>query len=275
MTDEVVYEANRSTFTRLPHYIAAVWRHRQLAINLARAEVKASHQDTLLGQFWQLLNPILLAVSYLFLFEIVAPRPGGFDFLALLLVGLFPFYFTRDAAVRGAGSVLGGGWLVTNTRLPRAVLPLAAVLRAIRSFSAACVVYIPIHLISGQGATWALLALPLVLALLALFNLGLALLLSAAAVFVRDVRTALPYGVRIWLYTSPVLYTFEEVPDKLEPVLIANPLTSFLTPIQQILTEGRWPSGWWMLGAVAWSLGALLVGSLFFASKEHEFAFRL
>lgn len=275
MANEVVYEANRAKFASLPGYVRSVWRHRQLAINLARAELKASHQDTLLGQLWQLLNPVLLAVSYLFLFEVVASRPGGLNFLAFLLMGLFPFYFTRDAAVRGAGSVIGGGWLVANTRLPRAILPLASVLFAARSFAAACVVYVPVHLVAGQGATWALLALPLVFALQALFNLGLALVLAVASVFVRDVRTALPYGVRIWLYISPVLYAFDDVPDNLEPVLIINPLTSFLTPVHQILSEGRWPSGWWMFGAFGWSLGTLLAGTLFFAAKEHEFAFRL
>lgn len=275
MTDEVIYEANRATLVRLPRYIASVWERRHLALDLARSEVKASHQDTLLGQLWQLLNPILLAVAYVFLFEVVASRPGGFDFLAFLLASLFPFYFTRDAVVRGAGSVTGGGWLVTNTRLPRAILPLAAVLFAVRSFAAACIIYVPVHLIADRSASWALLALPVVFGLQALFNLGLALLLSAASVFVRDIRTALPYGMRIWLYISPVLYAFDEVPNNLEPVLIANPLTSFLTPTQQILTEGQWPFGWWMLGAIAWSFGTLLVGSLFFVSKEHEFAFRL
>ena len=101
------------------------------------------------------------------------------------------------------------------------------------------------------------------------------MVLSTASVFVRDVRTALPFGVRIWLYVSPVLYAYEEVPAKLEPVLIANPLTAFLVPVDQVLTHEEWPDAAWMLGAAAWSVGALVIGCLFFISKEHEFAFRL
>lgn len=275
MTDETVYEAERRALARFPAYVSSVWSHRHLALDLARADVKSRHQDTILGQAWQLLNPILLAVAYLFLFEVVASRPGGIDFLAFLLAGLFPFYFTRDAVVRGASSVTGGSWLVNNTRLPRAILPVGTVLVALCSFAATVVVYVPVHIVAGRGVSWAFLALLAVFALLTLFNLGLALLLSAASVFVRDVRTALPYGMRIWLYISPVLYAYEDVPENLEPVLIANPMTAFLTPVDEILTHGHWPSAAWMLGAAAWSVGTLALGGLFFISKEHEFAFRL
>ena len=50
MTDQIVYEPNRRPLARLPSYVRSVWDHRQLALDLARADVKSRHQDTVLAK---------------------------------------------------------------------------------------------------------------------------------------------------------------------------------------------------------------------------------
>jgi teichoic acid transport system permease protein len=270
-----VYSADGGSRSAVGPYIRELWRRRHLALDLARTDIKAAHHDTILGQLWQLLNPLLLALVYLFLFEVIAFRSGGTTFVVFLLSGLFAFYFTRNSVSRGSMAITSGGALVTNTRIPRAILPLASVVFSVRSYGSAVLVYIPFHIWAGFGVSWPMLALIPIFLLHTMFNTGLALLFSAASVYFRDMRSALPFTMRLWLYASPVLYAADDVPDRLQAVLRANPLSAFISPMHDILSNKQWPSVYWMLAAAAWAVGSFVLGGWVFISKERDFAIRL
>ncbi len=275
MSSPTVYEAHRSRLPPLRPYARNLWAGRHLAVDLARTEVKAEHQNTVLGRAWQLLSPLLLAMAYLFLFEVIGGGRRGIGFLAFLLSGLFTFYYTRTSLIRGSNAVVGGGALVTNTRLPRAVLPAAAVIVAFRAFIPSIVVYTPFHIWADFPVTPSIAAIVPLIALLTLFNYGLALLFAAANVYFRDIRNALPFFVRIWLYVSPVLYATDDVPERLRPVIWANPMSPFLQSVHNILDDGAWPSvGLWS-AMVAWAVGGFVIGAFVFVWREREFAVRL
>jgi teichoic acid transport system permease protein len=113
------------------------------------------------------------------------------------------------------------------------------------------------------------------LGLLVVFASGDAMLVAAAQVYFRDVSSFLPYVMRIWLYGSPVLYYLHEVPERFRPIIDANPLTPLLGAWSQVLNAGEAPGVGLLVWAAGWALGSFLVGSLFFMSREREFAVRL
>jgi ABC-type polysaccharide/polyol phosphate export permease len=123
----------------------------------------------------------------------------------------------------------------------------------------------------GPHLLW---VLPL-LALLFLFALGGALLVAAVQVYFRDLTSFLTYALRIWLFASPILYYAEDVPERYKPILWINPLYPVLTSLSDVTNAGHNPSAALLAAATAWSLAALVVGSLFFVSREREFAIRL
>jgi teichoic acid transport system permease protein len=94
-------------------------------------------------------------------------------------------------------------------------------------------------------------------------------------VYFRDLTNFLRYMLRIWLYLSPVLYTAAMVPEKYKPFLYANPLYPPLTALNEAVNLGQTPSVRLLLLSLAWAVGALVVGGLFFISREREFAVRL
>jgi ABC-type polysaccharide/polyol phosphate export permease len=136
-------------------------------------------------------------------------------------------------------------------------------------------VYAVVHVIAdlpiGAHLLW---VIPL-LGLLVVFASGVAMLVSAAQVYFRDVSSFLPYVMRIWLYGSPVLYYLYEVPEKFRPIIDANPLTPLLGAWSQVLNAGEAPGFGLLVWGAAWAVGSFLVGSLFFMSREREFAVRL
>jgi ABC-type polysaccharide/polyol phosphate export permease len=270
-----VYEPHRGGLPPMRPYLREVWRRRHFAIELARTDLRARHFNTTLGQLWLVVNPLLLAFVYFTLVTIVRGGNRGTEFLAHLMLGLFAFRFVRSCIRQGARSVVGGGRLILNMAFPRTLLPLASVLTGLIRFVPMLLIYAVVHGIAGLPVGPHLLWAVPILAFLVVFASGATMLVAAVQVYFRDLREFLIYVLRILLFASPILYYADEVPERLRPVVSANPLYPMLGSLSDVVNQGETPSLGFFLASLAWAVGAFLVGALFFVSREREFAVRL
>lgn len=272
----LVYEPHLHTLPPLRPYIRDLWGRRRFLVHLARANLKAQHYDTVAGQLWTLLNPVLLASVYFFLVAVVLQAQANtFEYLGSLLAGLFAFYYTRNTLLAGSKSVLAGGSLLLNSAFPRLLLPLSASVSAFLQYMPMLAVYAVFHVAAGFPIGPQLLTLPLIVALHAVFSTGLGVSVAVATIYLRDTTRLLPYATRVWLYMSPVLWSIEQVPDTVRPYLEANPIYPVLATWHQVLIDGRMPDPWLLGQAALWGTAAFVFGSLLFVSREREFAIRL
>ena len=271
-----VYVPHSVGLPPLRSYARELWRRREFAMELARTKLREQNFDTVFGQLWLVLNPMLLALVYFILVDILrASDSRNSEFFAHLVAGLFAFMIIHNAMTVGVRSVTKGGRLILNSAFPRALLPLSAVITAFMRFIPTFVIYIPIHLASGLPVNANLLWVVPILALLLLVACGLAMLVAAAQVYFRDLSNFLPYALRIWLYVSPVLYYADEVPQRYQWLLDVNPVGGLLTAWSDVLNEGLAPQLESMLLGLAWGIGLFVAAGLFFLSREREFAVRL
>jgi ABC-type polysaccharide/polyol phosphate export permease len=227
------------------------------------------------GQIWLVLNPLLLAGVYFVLVDILrhGHRPPGF--LAHLVGAVFAYYFVSDVVRRSIRSVTSGGRLILNTSFPRTLLPLSAVVTGVKRFGPMMLIYIPIHLLSHRPIGATLLWLVPIFLLMTVLACGLAMIVSAAQVYFRDLKNFLPYALRIWLYVSPVLYTAAQMPHPYRFMLWANPLGPLLAGWSNVLDHGIAPTPHQMIAGAIWAIGLFVAGAVFFISREREFAVRL
>jgi teichoic acid transport system permease protein len=270
-----VYEPHRVGLPPLPPYFRELWRRREFALELSRTELRSQHFNTAFGQLWLILNPLLLAAVYFVLVDILRAGKQGPGFFAHLLVGIFAYYFFSGAVRQAVKSVIGGGRLILNTAFPRLLLPLSSVITAFWRFLPTTVIYVPVHLISHRPVNLNTLWIIPIAGLLVLLTTGLSIFVAAVQVYFRDLKNFLPYVLRVWLYASPVLYYASQVPHGWRWMLWVNPLAPILTAWSDVLHAGHAPSAWAMLDGAAWSVGILVLGTLFFISREREFAVRL
>jgi teichoic acid transport system permease protein len=149
--------------------------------------------------------------------------------------------------------------------------------RAVGELGPALLVYLVFHQITGQPWGWALLCLPLIVLLLAMFSFGVGLLMAPLVVFYRDTGTLLPYMLRIWMYVTPVMFTVADIARQspaIRTIFVLNPLYPYFAMLEQIFAA-RWPSPGYMLVALGWAVGALLVGGVSFLIRERGYAIRL
>jgi ABC-type polysaccharide/polyol phosphate export permease len=274
-SEQHVYEPHRVGLPPLGPYVRELWNRREFAFELSRTTLRAQHFNTAFGKLWLVLNPLLLAFVYFILVDILrhGHRPPGF--FAHLVAGIFAYYFFSGAVRESVKSVVGGGKLVLNTAFPRTLLPLSTVITAFKRFIPTFVIYIPIHLISGLPVNLATLwVIPIVL-ILALIAAGVSMFVAALQVYFRDVKSFMPYVLRIWLYASPVLWYPNEIPNHWNWLLKANPIGSPLAAWSIVLQKGHAPPPVDMLTGLAWAVVLFTTGALFFMSREREFAVRL
>ena len=270
-----VYEPHKVGLPKLRIYAKELWRRRQFALELARTSMRAGDSQTFFGTAWLVINPLLLALVYFLLVNVIATGSKGSEYFAHLVVCLFVFYFVAQAMTSGSRSVVGGGRLILNTAFPRLLLPLSAVYQAIRRFLPTMVVYFVLHFAIGLGIHLDMLwAIP-IFAEIVMLATGLAFITATLQVYFRDTASFLPYFTRIWLYLSPVLYYVQDMQDTLRHFIYVNPLAPLLGNWGQVLSEEQGPNYHYLLAGFLWGAGLLLIGSLFFMSREREFAVRL
>jgi teichoic acid transport system permease protein len=274
-SEQHVYEPHRVGLPPLGPYVRELWRRREFAFELSRTTLRAQHFETAFGKLWLVLNPMLLAFVYFVLVDILrhGHRPQGY--FAHLVAGIFLYYFFSGAVRESVKSVVGGGRLVLNTAFPRTLLPLSTVVTAFWRFIPTFVIYIPIQLISGLPVNLATLWIIPIVLIVAFIAAGIAMFVAAAQVYFRDVKSFMPYVLRLWLYASPVLWYPTDVPNHWEWILKANPIGGPLAAWSVVLQRGHAAPPVDMLTGLAWAVGLFVGGALFFMSRERDFAVRL
>jgi teichoic acid transport system permease protein len=114
-----------------------------------------------------------------------------------------------------------------------------------------------------------------IVAMVTVFSTGVAMFCGAAQVYFRDLSSFLPYLLRIWMYISPILYYWSDVPRHIRHWLLLNPMSSMLASWSQVLNQEKAPDPNLMLIGTAWAIFALIAGALFFISRERDFAVRI
>jgi teichoic acid transport system permease protein len=114
-----------------------------------------------------------------------------------------------------------------------------------------------------------------VFGLFVVLTAGLSMLVAAGQVYFRDLKNFLTYALRLWLYSSPILYLAAEVPDRYQFLLVLNPLAPLLTAWSDVIDLGRAPDPADLAIGAAWAFAFFIAGALFFMSREREFAVRL
>jgi teichoic acid transport system permease protein len=258
-------------------YLAETVKHVMFAYEKSRLDLKAAQKDTWFGQSWNVLNPLLLGLTYWLLVQVIFSRGGNdpYETLAQILGGLFLFGLPSGALNLGVRSVVSSGTFVLNTRLPRLILPIGATISAFLNFVPSLFVYALIHLAAGLPIGLQLLWVVPILALLSVASLGLAAMVATLNVYFRDVAAFLPFVTRIWMYLTPIIYHYTFFPENVRWVQHLNPLGGLFIALQQVLIDGENPSYTYVLGATGWAFGILFFGVYLFLRREGDFAVRI
>jgi len=258
----------------------SLWRNRQLILQMTKREVVGRYKGSAMGLTWSFFNPVFMLVVYTFVFsEIFKSRWGGVggddsktQFAVLLFVGMIVLGLFSEVVNRAPTLILSNVNYVKKVVFPLEILPIIAMGAALfHSLISLCVLLAAFALFNGY-VQWTAVFTPLVLLPLVIITMGLAWILAAIGVFLRDVGQTIGIITTVLMFLSPVFYPVTAVPDRFRPFMMANPLTFIIEQSREVLVWGHMPD-WQGLGI--YTLGASLIawaGFVLFQKTRKGFA---
>jgi ABC-2 type transport system permease protein len=250
---------------RGPRALTNDWRRFwHLTYNIARNEFKLRFFGSVLGYIWQLVRPLMLfGVLYVFFTKVAQVNSGNVrgqeHYGAQLLGSIVLFTFFGEATSGAVRSVVDRETLVRKIQFPRMVIPLSVVLLALFNLALNLIVVLGFALLEGVQPTLSWLELPLLVGMLTVLCTGIAMLLSALFVSLRDIQPIWEVVSQILFYCSPVIISVETVREKVSAgvlhLYMLNPLAVVFQQFRHAmithdtLTAGQALGGWAGLAA--------------------------
>jgi ABC-type polysaccharide/polyol phosphate export permease len=271
---EYKFGPHSNTLPNVREYLKALWDRREFVRELASADLRTQQAGKALGSLWSVLNPLYQAGIYYFLYAVL--RPGANEaFLPILIPNFFLFFGLSMAAMsEGGSSVKRARGLMLNSDFPRALLPVTAVYKSLRSFVPAACVLAVIYPLAGGRPGPGFFVLPLLFAIQVVMNVGIALAVSTYEVLVPDGSDLVQWLTRLLFFATPVIYPVALLPPAAKAILQFQPLFPVFASYQAIFAGGS-PSAALVVQSAVWAGALLVIGGRAFLRHEREFALYL
>jgi lipopolysaccharide transport system permease protein len=244
---------------------------------MVRRDITARYRGSFGDLFWTVLNPLLLMLTYYFVFGVVLRTRFGVDqssgsFVLYFLAGMLPWLAFSEAVGRAPNSMLEHRTFVKKLVFPLDTISIthAAAGLVTELFGLAVFLCFIVALRGGVPATAAWL--PLLLAPQLLFTLGVCWFLAGLGVFMRDLIQMMGFILTLWFFITPICYPEQSMPPAAVAILSKNPLFMLVRGYRAVLLEGHAPGA--ALLVAIWVIGAVvfLVGHAWFSKLRKAFA---
>lgn len=260
----------------LTNFLGKLYLQRGLILNFVVRDLKSRYVGSFMGLFWSVIHPIVLLVSYTFVFSIIfgiRPQPdaGTTSFPLLLFCSILPWLFFQDTLQRSSTIIIDNANLVTKTLFPSEILPLVVLLSSfVNHLIGFAILLCIIFFVLGKVSIFILLV-PVYLFLLMLFTLGISWFVSSLNVFVRDISQVLSVILTFWFWFTPIFYSTNRFPPKLLFLIQFNPLAHIVTGYRDCMLRMRMPDLNILAVLALSSLAVFVLGGLFFRKTKREF----
>lgn len=208
-------------------------------------DIKGRFEGSVAGTFWALIHPLAQILVYLAVFSIVlrvevkAHETGTDSYAVFFLSGMFPWLLVAETLSRAVGCLVDNAELITKVVFPVELIPLSRVLSSFVLNGVGMMLFLGFLAFKGHcSPSWLFLAILIPLQML--FAWGMASLLAAFCVFIRDIRELLGIVLMVWFFATPILYPISMTPEELRPYMFLNPMSSFTDLYRQALLLHAW-----------------------------------
>ena len=252
-----------------------------LMTQLISRDFKVKYKRSVLGVIWSLLNPILMMTVMSIVFsQMFKFKVDGVNYLVYLMTGLIMFNYFSSATNMAMSSVVENFTLINKVYIPKYIFPVAKCLFVGIDFVLTLIPWLGIIILSHFGLgeytchfNIYYLLLPYVFICMFLFTCGIGLLISCMSVFLRDIFHIYGILLTLWNYLTPVFYSIEILPAKLQFLMKFNPLYQFLNTARTIVIYNSCPSIKTLLLLAGTGIGMLLIGSYAFKKNQDKFIY--
>lgn len=252
--------------------IKEIVEYRDMIKNLVKRDLRGKYKGSALGFLWTFINPLCQIIVYTIVFSVIV-RNDLENFYVYMIVGMIPWLFFDMSLRNGAGCVRYQGDMIKKIYFPREVLPITCVTSNFINMLLCFIIVFAVLIVSGTGVNFrALVYLPLIMLVEYVMALGFVLLVSAGTVYFRDLEYIVSVILMGWIYLTPIMYTFDFLPDVVKPIFRLNPMTGVMEAYHQVLYWKTIPIGTGIKYSAVFAIIILVIGELVFYKVQDNFA---
>lgn len=210
----------RTTFARYRH---SLWL-------LTQRDLRVRYSTSMLGYFWSILDPLVMAGIYWFVFTQVFQRTVGNEpYIVFLLSALLPWMWFNGTVSDCTRAFLREAKLIRSTRIPRTIWVNRLVLSKGIEFVASIPVLLLFAVAAGAEVSAGAVLFPLAILMQTILTAGIGLIVAPLVVFFRDLERAVKLILRFLFYASPIIYGTADLPTELQFWAGFNPLSGLFS----------------------------------------------
>ena len=246
--------------------------YRDLFYFMVWREIKILYAQTVLGFSWAILQPLIQIIIFTVIFGKVANvSSDGIPYFLFSTVAIVPWTYMSQAMTQSSNSLVQHAHMLGKIYFPRLIFPITPILARLVDFGISMVIIFCVALYYKVMPTWNLLLFPFLILLMMAVATGVGMWLSAMAIRFRDVKHAMPFVVRMLMYTAPVVYSASSISEGYRIIYSLNPIVGVVEGFRACLIGT--PIPWLYIFLSVISGGTLMIsGAFYFKRMERIFA---
>ena len=248
-----------------------LWEYRDLFRFLTWRDIKVLYAQTILGFIWAILQPLIQILIFTVVFGKVAKlSTDGIPYFLFSTVAVVPWNYISQAMSQSSQSLVTYQMMLGKIYFPRLVFPLTPVLARLLDFAISILIILCVMFFYNIHPSWNLLFLPLFVLMMMAVPAGAGMWLSALAIRFRDVKFAMPFVVRMLVYTAPIVYSASTIPEKYRFFYSLNPIVGVIEGFRSCLLGTTIP--WlFIVPGIITSILLVVTGAFYFRKMERVF----
>jgi lipopolysaccharide transport system permease protein len=253
------------------------YQHRHLIGSMVRRDILARYRGSFADAFWALLNPLLLMLTYYFVFGVFLKTrfpgdPSQSGYVLFFLAGMLPWLAMNESIARAPNTTFEHRNLITKVIFPVEVLPLNLTLAGLVTGLTATLIFLAFLVVVRGGIPATALWLPVILVPQFLLTCGLCYILAAIGVYVRDLVYVIGLLLTMWFFMTPICYPDASLPQAMLTVLGKNPLYVLVRAYRAIFIEASAPEWGALIKLYLVALTIFYTGNAIFRRAKRGFA---
>lgn len=245
--------------------------YRDLFFFLVWRDIKILYAQTILGFLWAILQPVIQIILFTIVFGKIAKiSTDGIPYILFSSVAIIPWTYMSQSMTQSSQSLVQGQNMLGKIYFPRLIFPITPVLAKLIDFGISMLIILTVAIYYRVLPTWNLLLFPVFVILIMSISAGIGIWLSAMAIRFRDVKFAMPFVIRMLMYTAPIVYSASSIPEKYRFIYSLNPIVGGIEGFRACLlgTPIPWLFIW---PGIIITILILVSGLFYFKRMEHVF----
>ena len=245
--------------------------YRDLFYFLVWRDIKALYAQTILGFSWAILNPLIQIIIFSIVFGRLAKLPTeGIPYILFSSAAIIPWTFMSQSMGASSQSLVSGQNMLGKVYFPRLIFPLTPVLAKLVDFFISILILLLLFVYFKIPPTWNLLFFPVFLFLSMCLSAGVGMWLSSLAIRFRDLRHAMPFVIRMLMYSAPIVYSASSIPETYRVIYSINPIVGIIEGFRACMLGMPIPWQFIWPGIIT-TLVLLFSGIIYFKRMERIF----